>query len=277
MSFTGRQPLLDEEHEALLKKELSFYWDKGYQAKDIVNRLGFGQPGPWKDLKKHHVYNYRKKFGLKPRRKRISGQSRYKVKPDKLEPITLDKLFFAMDLKFPIDLKNPMQLRKNQMKRAYLLTHYYSPLRKSEIYERRLDEFSIINVQGYEFIHVSLHRKKKLRPKLSPFRIPMDWRGVKEIQDWLDIRKDRVGVEGLAFPLNEVSAWEVVKELFPDAYPHWFRFKFITDQSMDPEVSIGELRVMTDLHILTLQKYIMTGPRQLTDTTMKWLKRGQPE
>jgi len=60
------------------------------------------------------------------------------------------------------------------------------------------------------------------------------------------------------------TARNYVKEVFPDGYPHWFRFRFLTEGANDPETSLAELKVKSRLTMSALEKYIM-APEQLED------------
>jgi hypothetical protein len=52
-----------------------------------------------------------------------------------------------------------------------------------------------------------------------------------------------------------------VNQIFPDFYPHFFRFNYITEEANDPETSLAELKAKTGLHLVTLNSYLMTSKR----------------
>lgn len=263
--FRPRTPNLTEEVEETLKRELSYYWSRGDSAIKISEALGFGiEGGLYEKLQKYHVYYYRQKFKLPPRVVRKSGVSRYKVKPEDIDPPTYDELLATLDVVYVPDHPIKSLARKARMCRAYIWMHYYTPLRKSEVYERIISDLEIIQSETLgDYIYIDLYRKKKLAPKKSPFYLPINAPSASEIIEWLAERLTETNdKDALIFPISSWQSWDIVKKVFPDGYPHYWRFKYITDGASDPTVPIEDLLVETDLHILTLRKYMMTGERQ---------------
>lgn len=52
-----------------------------------------------------------------------------------------------------------------------------------------------------------------------------------------------------------------MNQVFPEYYPHFFRFNYITEEANDPETSLAELKAKTGLHLVTLNSYLMTSKR----------------
>jgi len=260
---------LSPELEGTLKIQLTPLWDRGIPAKEIAQRLLFGEPGPYEKLKDYHIWYYRKKMGMRARVRRKSGISRYKVRPEEINAPPMEELIPTLSRVYPLDDKIKSIERKNKMAWAYILLHYYTPLRKSEIYERTIKDFKV-GTSPYlgNYLVIDLFRKKKIvdqkhPPKKAPFYIDTNAPYVNKILDWMNVRIHETGDDKqLLFPISSWQAWNIMKRAFSDLYPHYWRFKYITDRASNPSVPIEDLLVDTDLHILTLRKYLMTGEIQ---------------
>lgn len=285
--FRRRQPTLTESVEETLKEELEPLWNRGLSAKNIAEILNFGDEGQYKKLKVYHVYYYRTKFELPPRVKRQSGIPRYKHRPDSIEPASPDEVYKSLNKVYRLDYPIKSMVRQSKMSRAFLWVLYYTPLRKSEIYERSLKDFQIARSEDMgSFILIDLYRKKKIvtekKPaQKAPFYLSLEAPHSVEVLDWLRDRMQQVdhNMDMLAFPISSWQAWSTVKKVFPDAYPHYYRFKYITDRASNPMVPIEDLLVETDLNIMTLRRYMMTGERQRRLAFMRrrqTLLRGEP-
>ena len=232
------------------------------------------------DLKFFHVYYYREKFGLPPRRIRKSGISRYNVQPGEIPRPTLAVTIRELDKCYNPNHPAEMFARKARDARCYILLHHYTPLRKSEVYERLINDFAIIidPVEGDRLV-IDLFRKKKLVEKSSPFYVPIEAPHVDEIVGYLKERaSDLGGKNGFIFPWGTLKdpgrkAWDIVKSVFPKAYPHYWRFKYITDGLSDPDTPVQDLRVEADLPLITLQKYSMMGSVQRAEALRRRRRR----
>jgi len=268
--FRPRQPTLTESVEETLREELEPLWRSRLSAKDIAKTLHFGEEGRYRKLKTYHVYYYRTKFELPPRVKRQSGISRYKHQPDTIEPLSPDEVYESLNKVYLLDFPIKSMVRQSMMSRAFLWLLYYTPLRKSELYERSLGEFQIARSKEMgSYVLIDLYRKKKIvtekKPaRKVPFYLSLDAPHSHEVLDWLRYRMEQVdnNVDMLAFPISSWQAWNTVKKVFPKSYPHYYRFKYITDRASNPMVPIEDLLVETDLNIITLRRYMMTGERQ---------------
>lgn len=153
----------------------------------------------------------------------------------------------------------------NLMYRSYIWLHRYSPLRKSELYERKLEDF-VVDEKEKILIIENFIRKKKLKGKAKeiPFYIPLEYpHVVDEIVKYLVKKMEREkDPKQRAFPFSGWVAWNRMKKAFPNSYCHFWRFRYITEAASDPNVPIEDLLADTDLNILTLRKYMMTGERQ---------------
>jgi len=283
--FRRRQPVLTKSLEKALKEELEPLWNRGLSGKEIADTLGFSVEGPFKKLKLFHVYYYRSKFKLPPRVVRQSGVSRYKHKPDSIVPLSPDEVYEILNKVYPTDDPIKSMAKKAKMSRAFIWLLYYTPLRKSEIYERSLGDFKIAETKTMgKYILIDLYRKKKIvtekKPAIkAPFYLSLDSPHSQEVLDWLLYRmaqikraeeentkikndKDKHPINRLSFSISSWQAWNTVKKAFPESYPHYYRFRYITSRASDPMIPIEDLLVETDLNIVTLRRYMMTGERQ---------------
>lgn len=263
-----RQPVLQKEEEKQLEKDLKPLWEKGLTGPKIVERLDFGVEGTdYEKLKLYHVYFYRRKFNLPRRRKSPIGESRYKHKQRKFMPW---KQFIET-----LEKKTSKHTFYNERKRSYVILHYWTPLRKSEIYERTINDFEIED----NALVIHLLRKKKTYLKTvtdEPLQVPLAFPKMDEVVEWLVNKKwesEKFNLENRPWNITHTTAWNYVKNIFPGYYPHFFRFNWITDAVNDPETSLGELRAKTGLHLSTLNTYIIDSERMQKELDRRKLKR----
>jgi len=103
----------------------------------------------------------------------------------------------------------------NRRKRAYLILHYWTPLRKSEIYEREIEDFEIDREN--RVLIIDLFRKKKKREEKEPIEVPLDFPLMDEVVAWLENRE----WDGRPFNISHQTAWLWVKDTFKTYYPHF--------------------------------------------------------
>lgn len=270
MGFT-RSAILNKEEEEVLRSQLRKLWTQGKTASEIAEILEFGKPktstgedNPYYKLKKFHVWNYKTKFNNdKDHPARIpkhskcgikKGQRRYKEVPD--ETMSFDEFKERLNSEVPsVPLDNTWYSRYVHRKRAYLILHWWTPLRKSEIYERKAKDFTVRN----NFVEINLKRKKKYYRKDSqtePFFLELNLPMVEEVVNWISLFEDNEK----PFDFSGVTAWQYVKDVFPNKFPHFWRFNYITT-AVDTTNDVGELiRILlqdTGLDIQTIMKYIM--------------------
>lgn len=277
MGFS-RQPVLERPIELKLRQELKEKWSVGLTAPKIAEALNFGIKGsPYEKLKTYHVWFYRHKFNEKdkkdetwqpgqfPKRRKGAirkGSSRYKVKHD--EPMPFKVFQDALNQNCP--KLGPYSKRK----RAYLILHYWTPLRKSEIYERVAEDFEIKK----DILKINLYRKKKfyrVGEKTEPFYLSLKMPLVEEVVEWVeDFEPDE-----RPFRFTHTTAWNYVKEVFKGYYPHFFRFDYITkavENARDVRSIIVELLNDTGLDLATVTTYIMSNPKYRTSVNERELE-----
>lgn len=302
----ARTALLKPDVETALAKQMLPLWRADFTAEQIMKELDFGEPflvikhkrvdNPYIKLQKFHVWNYRTKFnkGKEKHLKRFKnkfkpreghgipkGQSRYKDKQD--ETMSFTEFRNTLDAELPL-IEGIDQKYCNfiQRKRAFLITLFWCPLRKSEVYERVEKDFKIMG----DALKINLYRKKKyykLGAKTEPFFLKLQIPLVNEVVNWVLKSKKEwkvplVDKEGNIvtddngkpilnrhpFNFNSWTAWHYVKTIFPNKTCHYFRFNWITkaiSNARDPRYIINELLIDTGLNIQTVRSYIMDNPR----------------
>jgi hypothetical protein len=281
---------------------------------------GEEQDNPYAKLRKFHVWAYRSKFnkgkqdkntkhlepfkGKFPKRKGHGikkGQPRYKVKHKKTmqfqefkaklneelpldkEPLFEEELSFSEKLLLYKKLLNltPEGIRK---RRSFLILSYWSPLRRSEIIERVRKDF----VEKGDILEINLYRKKKyyktdtkgkIIAKPEPFNLTLESMNetmVYEVLDWIR----RYKKNERPFNFSGVTAWRYVKEVFPEYYPHFWRFSYVTKavaNAENPGELVNELLRETGLDIRTIVSYIMEDDRFKGSVTKRELKKLREE
>lgn len=262
-----RTALLKPEVENQLRLDLKELWTAGKTAKEIADILEFGvKDTKYAQLKVFHVWLYRSKFAKKyprsfPKRGNAGirkGQPRYKTKPE--ETMSFTEFKEQLNRELPkVEYKSDIYTAYVCRKRAYLILHFWCPLRKSEIYERLGKDFRL---KG-KFLKIDLYRKKKFYKQnadTEPFYLNVDLPLVDEVIFWVK----RFGKNKRPFDFCGVTAWRYVKDVFPTKFPHFWRFDWITkaiDNAKDPGKILIDLLQDTGLNIQTVKSYIMKNPR----------------
>ncbi len=288
MSFRGRQPLLDEDFQNMLREVLTPLWNEGYSAIEIAEKLKFGNSKYlWYNLSPYHVYYYRKLFKLEKRKNGIpnkSIRSRYIVKPKDVVPLTVDQVFERLNKLYPRDIPNKNINSDNMKWRAYILLVYYGLLRKSEIFERKLADFEIMD----KYLKINLPRKKKIKEyennkllpgEIVPYYYPRVLRGIdSDVLEYLVERiKKTQDSDALAFPqITEFTSWYYPKKVL-GTYSHYSRFASITDMAKDRSISLAQMMTVTGLDLVTIQNYIMSNEQDALSAIDKSTARFEGE
>lgn len=290
-----RTALLKPETETKLANELLPIWNKKkYTAKQIASMLGFGnEDSTYENLKPYHIYYYRQKFNKgKQKGKRSTrhlkefkgkfpphenvgikkGKDRYKHPPERKMslPEFEEKLNTTLpETEYTGDWYSTYVCRK----RAYLILHYLSPLRRSEIVERKYSDFKLKD--GY--LVIDLYRKKKyyhtdengkITDKSEPFELMLLNRPIfNELVKWVTTKRyDKKGnLIERPFNFTGQMGLNYVNDVFgEEIYPHFFRYNWITsavDETKDPETIIRDIMRDTKLSPQIVVKYIMQGKK----------------
>jgi integrase len=267
MSFK-RQPLLKREVEEQLKHEMLKFWRDHWKAKDIAEHLSFGIPHTtYEQLKPWHVYTYRSKFlkdelakeakdqdpsiiaGYKRHRKPAFKKkelgmraSRYKHRPKELGVMQPEDFIQTLNEKIPLVHAD----KRDRCIRSYLIVSFYTPLRKSEIFERTIDDIEITETK----ITFKLLRKKKGHEEddeEEPISIQRSWKLVDEVVDWLEgeewkepipnpKNRDKVVFNLRPWNFGKDTALNYVKKVFPNHFPHFLgTVGFLTKSTTSPK------------------------------------------
>jgi hypothetical protein len=232
-----RSAILKPETEVQLAGEMLPLWRQRPKltAKQIAEELNFGEK-PYEKLKKYHVYFYREKFNkgsgeegkyewLEPfrgkfrRRKKggtKKGHHRYKHEPEETMPYPVFRDTLNDKVPIPEDKYGGEWYEKYVCrKRAYLILHYWSPLRRSEIIERKGRDFKITR----DVLKIVLYRKKKYYKKGAkpePFFLTRELPLADEVVSW--VRKFRANER--PFDFSGVQGWRYVKDVFTKKIQH---------------------------------------------------------
>jgi len=277
MSIFVRQPVIPNDvRDTILKPKLTELWNdsSNLTAKEIAEILDFGVPGTvFEKLKPYHVWFYRSYFKLPPRREREKGGSRYKEKKQDL--MTWQTFIETLEEKLP-----PLSfLSKRQ--RSFLILLYWTPLRKSEIYERTRTDFEIKTKE--KILTIDLFRKKKKYDhgdKSEPLNVPLVFPKMDEVVDYLEKEEWKsfeTNPKNRPWKISHQTAWNYVREIFEGYYPHFFRFNWITTEANDPNVSFDELKTKTGLHMITLNAYLLESERFQTTLDKRKIERLKKE
>ena len=162
---------------------------------------------------------------------------------------------------------------------AYFWLLYQSGVRKSELYERTVEDCSVTETH---FI-IDFRQRKKGSAEVPALEFPLWFPGMKVVCEQLEKARSRRSsrkliertVKGIRsrervkaswlFPnIHRTRAAEIVKEILGDQYyPHFLRLNRITELCSDPEVNISRLKSYTGIKTLrVLQGYIGTSKKE---------------
>jgi site-specific recombinase XerC len=162
---------------------------------------------------------------------------------------------------------------------AFFWLLYYCGVRKSEAYERVIDDFKITETR----LIVDFHRRKKRGAEVPPLELPLNWYGVdkiakavqvasnnkprqKAVYVYVDRKRVRVVKEDRwVFPhIQSTRAWEIVQNVLgEDYYPHFLRLNRLTEIATDPTAGLTRLRSFSGIRSTTaLDSYLGTARKE---------------
>lgn len=265
MSF-GRRNLLPPDEEQELKAKIADWWVlKGSDGKPLLTglqiaaKLGFGDPtGPYAFIPPEYIYFYRDKFQLPTRHPYFGYVHRYKNKRE--EPIDLNTQIQRIDA-LPAFGFNSLR------RRAFNILDFWTGLRGTEIIILKSGDITIEdNTISIEAFRLKKKRTIPRKDKIYPLELRISWPFVDELKKWFERYADP---EERPFNVQRWTAWDYVRYLWPDGYPHMYRTNRITAMCDDPRFSIAEIRAWTGLHIVTINNYIMKSKRYATQAADK--------
>jgi len=162
---------------------------------------------------------------------------------------------------------------------AFFWLAYYTGARKSELYERTIEDCSVSETH---FI-IDFHQRKKGSAQVPPLEIPLWFPGMNlvcaQLKKSRERRKTRKLIERTVkgvrstkrlrarwlFP-HVAARWAqvIVKEILGSQYyPHFLRLNRITELCSDPDVNISMIKSYTGIRSLkVIQGYIGTSKKE---------------
>ena len=169
---------------------------------------------------------------------------------------------------------------------AFFWVLYYTGVRKSEAYERVVDDFAV----SRDYVSIDFHQRKKHGAKVPPLKLPRRWYGVEKIAEivqrvqqkrekqqgkkprrktvytYIDKKRTAIIMKGYwVFPkIQSTTAYNIVRKVLGDGwYPHFLRLNRLTTIGSDPTASVTRLKSWSGIKSLkTLQKYLGTSERE---------------
>ena len=156
---------------------------------------------------------------------------------------------------------------------------YYSGARKSELYERTVEDCSVSETH---FI-IDFHQRKKGSAQVPALEIPLWFPGMNFVCEQLKKARERRKsrklmertVKGVRSTKRLRASWlfphvaarwaqVIVKEILGEQYyPHFLRLNRITELCSDKDVTISMIKSYTGIRSLkTIQKYIGTSKKE---------------
>lgn len=139
--------------------------------------------------------------------------------------------------------------------KAFLILLYYIGCRKIEALRLRKESFKVKN--GILFADIPAAKGGIER---SPFQIDVNLPYV----NLLCARVEKTKKKKRVFPFTEVTAWNLVKRVLPNHYPHFFRLNRTVKFLNDPNISLNEIRQwMAWKRLATIDSYVGYSERTI--------------
>jgi hypothetical protein len=141
---------------------------------------------------------------------------------------------------------------------AFFWLLYYCGVRKSEGYERVLEDFKVNDTH----LIVDFHKRKKGGAEVPPLKLPLRWYGVDKIVECVRLASVRRPIEKAVyvyvdkkrtktlkmgkwvFPrIQSTKAWEIVRKILGEGfYPHFLRLNRLSEIGSDPTANLIRLK-----------------------------------
>jgi len=176
-------------------------------------------------------------------------------------------------MSFPQVRKQVAQARLSIEDAAFFWMLYYCGVRKSEAYERVVEDFVVTD----ELVKIDFHQRKKAGAKVPPLELPRVWHGVdkiiatvwrasenspkwKAIFVYVNQKRKRTKEYGKwVFPnIQSTRAWQIVKKVLGDRYyPHFLRLNRLSEIGNEPTATLVRLKSFSGIKsIRSLQFYL---------------------
>ena len=166
-------------------------------------------------------------------------------------------------------------------KRAYFWILYYCGVRKSEAYERTIDDVVVTD----ESIILDFHKRKKGGETVTPLEIPRFFVGmddlvkqhkamserkpytksvyVRESHKWV---KQSIKGKWLFPKIQSSSAWYVIKKILGENYyPHFLRLNRISEICLEPSANMVRVKSFTGIKTARIiDAYLGTAKKEQT-------------
>lgn len=305
-----RQPLLSKEEEIQLRLKMIPKWNQKpkLSGREIARQLGFGVPGsPYFKIPPHYIFFYRQKFnnidkkhhrweiGELPIRRQPAfakkttsandnlRRTRYKYPPKKLGLMSTKHFIKKIN-------KLPNSIWHRRIK-AFLVLMYWIPLRSSEFYSRRIEDFKITpthliinllrekkgHVEGDELEPAKALRVLPFMEDAITFLESEEWKlGDMKIEENNKVKKR----PNTKYPFNfgYGTALNYAKLVYGKKYYcHYFRFRWISEEASQPGVKLSDLTIKVSLSPAAASKYIFTPEKREDEMDQAKLERLRKE
>lgn len=156
--------------------------------------------------------------------------------------------------------------------KSFLALLFWTGLRKSEILERTKKDFTIKG--GKLFIDAPPKKGgKRLKLKID-VDLPFVDLILKQISK---ARKTKADPKRHVWPISAWTAWKIVKRVFPNHYPHYFRLNRATTFLNDPTTTQVEMKSWFGWKsVKTIDSYVGISERGI-ETQSKRLRKEIPQ
>lgn len=172
---------------------------------------------------------------------------------------------------------------------AFFWLLYYSGCRKSEAYERTVEDCQVTE----EYFIIDFHQRKKRGAEVPPLELPLWFPGVDLLAEQLLKARQRRTSRKLwerthkkvrtteykrarwLFPhIQKQWALMIVKRILgANYYPHFLRLNRITELCTDPNFSLARLKSFTGIKsLVALQSYLGVSKRQQKEA-VDWMAK----
>jgi len=162
---------------------------------------------------------------------------------------------------------------------AYFWLLYYCGVRKSEAYERVVNDLKLTETH---FI-IDFHKRKKHGAEVEPLALPRRWYGVNKIVEvavraakrkprnktLFQYSKDQVTKvvkkDYWLFPkIGSTKAWQIVKKVLGEKYyPHFLRLNRLTEIGSDPTANLTRLKDFSGIKsVKSLSAYLGVSQKE---------------
>jgi len=175
----------------------------------------------------------------------------------------------------------------NKEKAGFIWLLYYAGCRKSEAYERTVED---CQVTDSHFI-LDFGKRKKRGADVPPLKFPRSWEGIDILVSLYEraaqrrarkkriffqedkITKSKVTKGRWLFPhIQSVTAWKIAKDVLGEEYyPHFLRLNRLSEIGSDPEATLLRLKSYSGIKsIKTLQSYLGKSEKE-QDAALSWM------